>query len=71
MSKSREIYILAANYMQNIDWVPGSDLARTIILFYSKAEAYESLSDFYESCAQTEINEYRDYPKVSYLSRPL
>ena len=37
---------------------------KTIISFYSKAKAYESLATFYDACAQVEIDEYRDYEKA-------
>lgn len=36
----------------------------TIISFYQKAKAYESLANFYDACAQVEIDEYRDYEKA-------
>ena len=34
---------------------------KTIISFYQKAKAFESLANFYDACAQVEIDEYRDY----------
>ena len=37
---------------------------KSIITFYTKAKAFESLSSFYESCSQVEIDEYRDYEKA-------
>eukprot|EP00343_Euplotes_focardii_P004045 CAMPEP_0205812010 /NCGR_PEP_ID=MMETSP0205-20121125/16338_1 /ASSEMBLY_ACC=CAM_ASM_000278 /TAXON_ID=36767 /ORGANISM="Euplotes focardii, Strain TN1" /LENGTH=161 /DNA_ID=CAMNT_0053092009 /DNA_START=184 /DNA_END=666 /DNA_ORIENTATION=- len=37
---------------------------KTIITFYFKAKAFEQLSGFYDSCAQVEIDEYRDYNKA-------
>lgn len=37
---------------------------RTIIQFYTKARAHSSLSRFYESCAQIEIDEYQNYEKA-------
>ena len=37
---------------------------KTIINFYKKAKAYESLANFYDACAQVEIDEYRDYEKA-------
>ena len=38
---------------------------KTIIAFYNKAKAYESLAMFYDACAQVEIDEYRDYEKAN------
>ena len=37
---------------------------KTIISFYQKAKAFESLANFYDACAQVEIDEYRDYEKA-------
>lgn len=37
---------------------------RTIISFYQKAKAFDSLANFYDACAQVEIDEYRDYEKA-------
>jgi intraflagellar transport protein 140 len=37
---------------------------KTIISFYSKAKSFESLANFYDACAQVEIDEYRDYEKA-------
>jgi len=64
MTRKKEIYILSANYMQNLNWHAKPDIMKKIILFYSKAKAYEKLSNFYNSCAQVEIDEYRDYVKA-------
>ena len=36
----------------------------TIINFYKKAKANESLSNFYQACAQVEMDEYKDYEKA-------
>jgi len=37
---------------------------KTIISFYQKAKSFESLGNFYDACAQVEIDEYRDYEKA-------
>jgi len=37
---------------------------KTIIQFYSKAKSYESLSNFYNECAQVEIDEFGAYEKA-------
>lgn len=37
---------------------------KTIISFYQKAKSFDSLSNFYDACAQVEIDEYRDYEKA-------
>lgn len=46
-------------------------------MFYNKAKAYYKLADFYDNCAQLEIDEYKDYDKaygaikeaIKYLSK--
>ena len=37
---------------------------KDIVLFYTKAKAWEQLSAFFDSYAQMEIDEYRDYEKA-------
>jgi len=37
---------------------------KTIIDFYMKSKAFENLANFYDACAQVEIDEYRDYEKA-------
>lgn len=64
MTKKKEIYILGANYLQNLNWHNNPDVMKTIISFYTKAKALEQLSSFYDACAQVEIDEYRDYEKA-------
>ena len=56
--------MLAANYLQNLDWHNNPEIMKNIITYYTKAKAYESLAGFYEACAQVEIDEYRDYEKA-------
>lgn len=63
-ARNAEVYVLAANFLQNSDWHNDPTLMKTIITFYSKAKAYEQLSGFYDACAQVEIDEYRDYAKA-------
>lgn len=36
MTKQREIYILAANFLQNLDWHNDPEIMKKIIDFYSK-----------------------------------
>eukprot|EP00472_Partenskyella_glossopodia_P010486 CAMPEP_0197523546 /NCGR_PEP_ID=MMETSP1318-20131121/8451_1 /TAXON_ID=552666 /ORGANISM="Partenskyella glossopodia, Strain RCC365" /LENGTH=540 /DNA_ID=CAMNT_0043076265 /DNA_START=466 /DNA_END=2089 /DNA_ORIENTATION=- len=64
MTRKKDIYVLTANYLQNLDWHTQPELMKKIILFYTKAKAFEKLSLFYDSCAQVEIDEYRDYVKA-------
>lgn len=64
VSRTRDIYILAANYLQNLDWHSDPSIMKNIVSFYTKAKAFESLASFYDMCAQVEIDEYRDYEKA-------
>merc|ERR1719453_1511784 len=64
VSRDRDIYILAANYLQNLDWHSDADIMKSIVSFYTKAKAFEQLASFYDACAQVEIDEYRDYEKA-------
>ncbi|XP_002003645.2 intraflagellar transport protein 140 homolog [Drosophila mojavensis] len=64
MSRQREIYIMAANYLQALDWQSDGNILKHIISFYGKAQAYDSLANFYAICAQIEIEEYQDYEKA-------
>ena len=56
--------MMAANYLQTLNWHNDATIMKNIITFYSKAKAYDSISTFYEGCAQIEIDEYRDYEKA-------
>ena len=64
VSRQKDIYIVAANYLQSLDWHNNQDVMKAIINFYTKARAMDSLSTFYEACSQIEIDEYRDYEKA-------
>lgn len=48
----RDVYILAANYLQTLDWHSDPDIVKNIVTFYNKAKAFEQLSAFYDACAQ-------------------
>merc|ERR1719217_85776 len=63
-ARQNDVYILAANYLQSLDW-HDEDVMKNIILFLTKAKEFEKLGSFYEACAQAEIDEYRDYEKAS------
>ncbi|CAH8461641.1 unnamed protein product [Dicrocoelium dendriticum] len=66
VSKQREIYVMAANYLQTLEeWKTNVDTMRTIVQFYTRGRALESLASFYESCAQTEIEEFGNYEKAT------
>lgn len=64
ISRNNEIYTLAANYLQQMDWRENVEIMKAIITFYTRAKAFVQLAGFYEGCAQVEIDEYRDYEKA-------
>lgn len=64
LSRKKELYILAANYLQTLEWQNNSELTSSITSFYKKAKAWDKLSLFYENCSLVEIDEYRDYEKA-------
>lgn len=64
MSRQREVYIMAANYLQALNWQQNSSVLKNIVTFYSKGKAYDSLANFYAACAQVEIEDHQDYEKA-------
>ncbi|KAG2377637.1 hypothetical protein C9374_009153 [Naegleria lovaniensis] len=64
LSRQKQLYILAANYLQSLDWHNEPEIIKSIISFYTKAKAWKFLSSFFETCSQVEIDEYRDYEKA-------
>jgi intraflagellar transport protein 140 len=64
VSKNANIFTMAANFLQTLNWSNDTTMMRTIIQFYTKAKAHQSLSRFYETCAQIEIDEYQNYEKA-------
>ncbi|NXC31540.1 IF140 protein, partial [Campylorhamphus procurvoides] len=64
VSRQREIYIMAANYLQSLDWRNDTKIIANIISFYTKGRALDLLAGFYDACAQVEIDEYQNYEKA-------
>ena len=64
VSRQKEIYVMAANYLQSLDWRKDPEVMKNIIGFYTKGRALESLAAFYDACAQVEIDEYQNYDKA-------
>ena len=60
----KEIYVMAANFLQTKDWRKDADMMEKIITFYTKAKALDNLANFYDACAQVEIDEFQNYQKV-------
>ncbi|OQS07185.1 Intraflagellar Transport Protein [Thraustotheca clavata] len=64
VSRNNEIFVLAANYLQTLNWSKDSDIAKNIVGFYTKAKAFDALAGFYEANANLEIDEAKDYEKA-------
>ncbi|CAG04347.1 unnamed protein product, partial [Tetraodon nigroviridis] len=64
VSRQRELFIMAANYLQSLDWRKNPEILKTIIAFYTKGRASELLAGFYEVCAQVEIDDFQNYEKA-------
>lgn len=64
MSRQKDVYIMAANYLQALNWHSDAKIMKNIVTFYSKGQAHDLLANFYATCAQVEIDEYRDYEKA-------
>ncbi|MBW03697.1 Intraflagellar transport protein, partial [Eschrichtius robustus] len=64
VSRQKEIYIMAANYLQSLDWQKDPEIMKSIISFYTKGRALDLLAGFYNACAQVEIDEYQNYDKA-------
>ncbi|KPI89602.1 hypothetical protein ABL78_1267 [Leptomonas seymouri] len=63
-SRNAEIYTMAANYLQSQNWIADANIYKSIVLFYTKAKAFSSLVTFYESCAQLQVDDKRDYTEA-------
>jgi intraflagellar transport protein 140 len=50
-ARQTEVYVLAGNFLQSQNWHNSPQIMSTIISFYKKAKAWESLSNFYDACA--------------------
>uniref|UniRef100_A0A8C7E0Z2 Intraflagellar transport 140 n=1 Tax=Naja naja TaxID=35670 RepID=A0A8C7E0Z2_NAJNA len=64
VSRQREIYIMAANYLQTLDCRKDPEIMKNIISFYTKGRALDLLAGFYDACAQVEVDEFQNYEKA-------
>jgi hypothetical protein len=64
VSRQNEVYIMAANYLQSLDWRGNPELLKHILNFYTKARAADRLAAFYSGCAQLEIDDFKEYGKA-------
>lgn len=56
VSRQREIYVMAANYLQSLDWQSQPEVLKNIVTFYSKGRASDLLANFYVACAQVQFS---------------
>ena len=52
VSRQKEIYVMAANYLQSLNWRGNPEIMKNIIAFYTKGRALETLANFYDTCAK-------------------
>ncbi|KAK9530527.1 hypothetical protein VZT92_012023 [Zoarces viviparus] len=64
VARQKELFVMAANYLQSLDWRKNPEILKTIIGFYTKGKAPDLLAGFYEACAQVEIDDYQNYEKA-------
>uniref|UniRef100_A0A182PVU1 Uncharacterized protein n=1 Tax=Anopheles epiroticus TaxID=199890 RepID=A0A182PVU1_9DIPT len=64
VSRQKDVYVMAANYLQALNWQNDAKILKQIVDFYTKGQAYSQLANFYANCAQAEIDEFRDYAKA-------
>ena len=60
-----ELYILAANFLMNLDWT--NEIVKIIVSFFNKAKAYYNLASFYTVFANVQINEKGNYKQAEEL----
>lgn len=61
MSRQAEVYVLAGNYLQSVNWARDAKILKSIVTFYTKGQAFDLLANFYVTKAQQEVDEQRDY----------
>jgi intraflagellar transport protein 140 len=54
--KMQSVFVMAANYLQTLDWHSDGEILKNIVAFYTKAKAFDNLSLFYDACAQVQIS---------------
>lgn len=52
IARSKDIFVMAANYLQTVNWKEDPEIMKQIVVFYTKGQAYQSLAGFYDACAQ-------------------
>ncbi len=65
MARMPELYILAANFLENLEWT--NDIVKIIVSFFTKAKAYYNLANFYKVFASIDIQEKQNYKQAEEL----
>ncbi|XP_003373232.1 intraflagellar transport protein 140 [Trichinella spiralis] len=68
-ARNKELYIIAGNYLQSLNWKQNGKVVEQIVQFYKKAQAHQQLISFYYIWAQTEIQENGNYEKAVEILR--
>lgn len=66
VSRQKEIYIMAANYLQSLDWRNDPEIMKNIISFYTKGRALDLLAGFYEACAEVRVSSRTDKEIINF-----
>lgn len=61
MSRQAEVYVMAGNYLQALNWREDEKILKSIVTFYTKGQAFDLLANFYATTAQVEVDENRNY----------
>ncbi|CAB3396663.1 unnamed protein product [Caenorhabditis bovis] len=64
-ARSKDIYILAANFLQTTNWQDDPAIIKDIETFYTKSQSFEHLANFYKSCAIMEAENWKSFDKAS------
>lgn len=67
--RNAEVYQATANFLQSTNWKNDQGIFKSVVACYIKAKNFESLSLFYETAAQMQINDNRSYEKAAGLLR--
>ncbi|EER17710.1 conserved hypothetical protein [Perkinsus marinus ATCC 50983] len=59
-ARTKEVFVLAANNLQSLDWYNNPEVEKNIIAFYTRAKAAEMLARFHEARAHRAIDEHQD-----------
>lgn len=63
-ARNREVYILAANYLQTLDAYGSDTIFDLIVMFLTKANALEMLARFYDAIARQCAEEHQEYERA-------